>query len=194
MGAVPHPDDDRIEGERRVTEIFLERSFDSPLTAADVLSIASDTGWCFEMYDVAWRGSMLAADGRTLVCRFTAADVESARQALRKANADISVMWRGTVHEAPDARAGADANVLVERSFGESIELADLQAREDAHGWCLETRSVKFVRTFFSSDRRRMLCLYAAPDAEAVRQAQREAGMPTDRVWAFERIRPDAVA
>ena len=36
-----------------------------------------------------------------------------------------------------------------------------------------------------------MLCLYEAPDAESVRQAQREAGVPFERAWAFEAIRRD---
>jgi hypothetical protein len=36
-----------------------------------------------------------------------------------------------------------------------------------------------------------MLCLYQSPDAESVRAAQREAGLPVDRVWAFDRIAPE---
>jgi hypothetical protein len=52
---------------------------------------------------------------------------------------------------------------------------------------------VKFARTFFSADRRRMVCLYQAPDAESVRLAQREAAMPLDAVWAFERLGPDTM-
>ena len=59
------------------------------------------------------------------------------------------------------------------------------QAREDAHQWCLDTHGVSFVRTYFSQDRKRMICLYRAPDAEAVREAQRKAGMPLDAVWSF---------
>lgn len=29
-----------------------------------------------------------------------------------------------------------------------------------------------------------MVCIYAAPDAESVRSAQRQAGMPFETVWA----------
>ena len=63
------------------------------------------------------------------------------------------------------------------------------QAIEDAGAWCLETHRVKFARTFFSLDRTRMICLYQAPDAEAVRMAQRQAGMPMERVWACTQVR-----
>jgi len=35
-----------------------------------------------------------------------------------------------------------------------------------------------------------MICLYHAPDAESVRLAQRQAGMPLERVWAFHAVLP----
>jgi hypothetical protein len=92
------------------------------------------------------------------------------------------------VHEAP---VRGTPNVLVERSFADPVALADVQALEDANQWCLDVREVRFVRTYFSRDRRRMLCLYQSPDAESVRAAQREAGLPVDRVWAFDRIAPE---
>ena len=81
--------------------------------------------------------------------------------------------------------------MLVSRSFDRPADFAEIQAIEDAGAGCLEIHRVRFVRTYFSTDQRRMLCLYAAPDAESVRIAQREAGMPVDRVWAFRQFRPE---
>ena len=98
----------------------------------------------------------------------------------------------GTVHDAPgpDAPPVAQANVLVERSWDQPVTMAEIQAIEDAGSWCLETHRVKFVRTFFATDRTRMVCLYQAPDAESVRLAQRQAMMPVDSVWAFQTVQP----
>ena len=62
---------------------------------------------------------------------------------------------------------------------------------EDAGIECLNMRNVRFVRTYFSADRTRMLCLYDAPDAEMVRQAQREAGVPFDDAWSFVIVDPN---
>lgn len=59
-----------------------------------------------------------------------------------------------------------------------------LQDKENAAAWCLEEHRVRFVRSYFSKDRRAMFCEYDAPDAEAVRTAQRTAGMPFERVYA----------
>jgi len=73
--------------------------------------------------------------------------------------------------------------VVVERAWEEPAEIAAIQAIEDRGAWCLQRHAVRFVRSYFSADRRRMICLYEAPDAEAVRAAQQQAGMPLTRVW-----------
>lgn len=169
-------------------DLILERRFEPPLSPVDVLERASDSGWCFKMHRVQWEASYLASTGRTMICWFTAPDAEAARLALRRAGAEIARLWRGTVHDAPVA---ASPNVVVERSFTAPVVLDDIQAIESAAAWCLESHRVRFARTFFSADRKRMLCLYEAPDAESVRLAQREAAMPVDAVWAFRTLGPE---
>lgn len=172
----------------KATFMFLERTFDPPLTVDDVLTGSRKTAWCFELHNVTWHGSFLGAGGRKMLCWFSAIDAESTRMALRKAQADARVLWAGTVH---DGSESAEPNVLVERRFETPVELKDIQAIEDAGASCLQTHRVRFARTFFANDRKRMLCLYQAPDAEAVRVAQREAGMPVEAVWAFQRVGPE---
>jgi hypothetical protein len=73
--------------------------------------------------------------------------------------------------------------VVVERTFAEPVRFEDIQALEDRGAWCLEMHGVRFHKTYFSADRRRMICIYEAPDAESVRLAQTKAAMPFDRVW-----------
>jgi len=77
--------------------------------------------------------------------------------------------------------------VVVERHFEDPVEFSAIQALEDRGAWCLQEHHVRFLRTWFSKDRRRMVCFYEAPDAESVRIAQRKAGMPLDRVWTSTR-------
>lgn len=175
-----------------MTEVFLQRWFDPPLTPEAVREMAERSTGCFDLYRVEWRGSLLSSDGRRMVCRFTSPDTESTRTALRQVGELEYVPWPGSVHDSPSAdAASAEApNVVVERSFDEPVALEAIQAIEDAGASCLETHGVTFVRTFFSRDRKRMVCLYRAPDAEAVRIAQRQAGMPLDRVWSFRLVAP----
>jgi hypothetical protein len=78
------------------------------------------------------------------------------------------------------------ARVIVERQFDDPEPFDDLQAQEDRFAWCLEQHRVKFIRSYFSNDRRRMVCEYEAPDAEAVREVQRTAAMPFERIWTAE--------
>jgi len=73
--------------------------------------------------------------------------------------------------------------VMVERKFDEAQWFDDLQAQEVSFAWCAEQHQVTFIRSYFSRDRRRMICEYDAPDAEAVRKLQRTARMPFERIW-----------
>jgi len=170
-----------------MTEVFLERSFEEPVSDEIFASMVEASGGCYDLYRVGRRQSLLSLDGHRLLCWFSAPDTESMRLALRKTGETRGTLWPGTVHDSPVAGAPPPeaANVLVERSWDEPVTLDEIQAIEDAGAACLQTHDVEFARTFFSLDRRRMVCLYRAPDAEAVRVAQRKAGMPVDAVWSF---------
>jgi hypothetical protein len=176
------------------TYVFLERRFSPPLEPADVLALAAGAAGCFGMHRVNWRHSLLSSDGSRMLCSFDAPDMESARIAMRQSDVDTTNFWRGNIQNAPNVgpQDMRQANVLVERSFDAAVELSQIQDLEDAGLRCLEIRRVRFLRTFFSFDRKRMICLYAAPDAESVRQAQVEAGVPFDEAWAFQLIEPSA--
>lgn len=78
------------------------------------------------------------------------------------------------------------AIVVVERTLPAPASFEDLQAMEDAAAWCLELHSVTFKVSYFSRDRTRMICLYEAPDAEAVRKSQETAKLPFDAVWTAD--------
>ena len=173
-----------------MTDMFLERSFDPPLTLADLEKMVADGQGCFGLHRVDWVESLWSADSRKLVCHFRGPDAESVRIALRSIDADTTRLWRGSEHVAPGIKDTRSANVIVTRGFPEPVTLEDIQAIEDAGIGCLQTHRVRFERTFFSADRKRMVCLYSAPDAESVRMAQREAGMPLESVWTFRQFTP----
>lgn len=176
-----------------MSEILVERHWEKPLTDDDMLALFAAAGNCLAAHRCEWRGSLLSRDRHELFCHFSAPDAESVRIALREAGSPRGSTWPGTIHDAPGftEESLAQANVLVTRRFEQPVGLADIQAIEDAGAGCLENHRVRFVRTYFSTDRKRMMCLYRAPDAESVRIAQREAGMPVERVLAFRQFRPE---
>lgn len=171
-------------------DIVMERAFDPAIGTQDFYALARDAMGCLELYRAEWCESLLAEDGGALVCRFRAPDAESIRLLTRGDPSREKRVWGGSLHgEGP----GGLANVVVERSFEAAASMDELQAREEAAAWCLQEHRVSFLRSFFSADRRRMLCLYRAPDAESVRLAQQSARMPVERVWACRNYTPENI-
>lgn len=171
-----------------MTDIFDQSYHEQPLDDQAFWEKTRRSLSCLDLYRVTWRQSLLSTDGHHLVCWFDSPDAESTRLALRQAGSHEVAPWAGTVHDAPSPPAPPPeaANVVVERSFDAPVTLDEIQSIEDAGASCLEMRRVEFARTIFSRDQKRMICLYRAPDAEAVREAQREANMPFDAIWSFE--------
>jgi hypothetical protein len=177
----------RHEDATMLTNMLLRRTFDEPLSVADVVERARSSAWCYLLHKVDWRGSFLSMDGRALTCWFSAVDAESVRIALRQSGADTQFLFPCTVHKAAEPPI---PNVIVERSFQDPVTYEEVRLVAEAAVGCFETHQVRYARTLFSLDRKRMVCMYAAPDAESVRITQREAGLQVDKIWAFQWISP----
>lgn len=168
--------------------IVMQRTFTPPLEEQDFFQMAEETFDCLDLYRAQWRETLMSCDGSRMICCFEAPDAESVRQLSRDDGALDKQVWSGTFHGARDDTL---ATVVVERDFEEPGSMEELQAREEAAAWCLEQHRVKFLHSLFSMDRKRMVCLYQAPDAESVRRAQETAGMPVSRIWACRHFTPE---
>jgi len=73
--------------------------------------------------------------------------------------------------------------IVVEREYDPPMEPAALDALVAVEKPCLRTRDVTLVHSYLSKDGRRGVCVFEGPDAESVREANREAGVPFVRVW-----------
>ena len=178
-----------------MTFVVAERTFPAPQTVDLVQQSIRDAGGCNALYGITHLGSLLGPDGRQVVCLYRAPDAEVVRSSSHRLRAPYDRVWSATLHgpvgpdpvtAGPPSQRTGDApaeTVLVSRAFDAPIVFEDLQAQEDAQAWCLHSYRVRFLQSLVALDRRRMLCLYAAPDAEAVRHAQRGAGLPFEQVW-----------
>ncbi|MFV8816430.1 DUF4242 domain-containing protein [Haliea sp. E17] len=171
-------------------DVVLERVFDPPLDKAAFVAMGETAMGCLDLYRASWFESFLAVDGSRLLCRFQAPDAEAIRLVTRGDSPREKHVWSGSVH---GPNLASLANVVVERSFAAPASMDELQAREEAAAWCLEEYRVTFLRSFFSTDFRRMLCVYQAPDAESVRRTQEQAEMPFERVWACRNFTPENI-
>ncbi len=115
-------------------------------------------------------------DRRRMICLYEAPDAESVRLAAGEGRRAVRDGWAaaGRPPRGRRARRRRDrgrAHVLP-RPFDEAA------IRDAAAGgaWCLEQHGCRIVWTYLSGDGRRCLCVFEAPDAESVRQAQRQIG------------------
>ena len=81
---------------------------------------------------------------------------------------------------------------IIERRFAEELELdaagaAALKEINDSSG-------VNWLFSFLSADKKKTYCLYEAPNATAIREAARRAGLPADVVVEVTELRPEAFA
>ena len=80
--------------------------------------------------------------------------------------------------------------VVVERVLDRPHSFAELESKERSAASCFNLQQVRPLRRYFSKDRKRLICLYEAPDAEAVRSANRKAGLPFESVWSADVFYP----
>jgi hypothetical protein len=173
-------------------DVLMERHWAEPLSEVALFDMFGASGHCLALHRCDWQGSWLSKDGHELFCHFRCPDAESLRIAMQQAGSPRGRVWVSTIHDAPGCNDGelTQANVLVTRSFEQPVRFEELQAREDAGQSCLQLHRVRFARSYFSIERKRMLCLYRAPDADSVRFAQHQASMPVERVLPVRRYAP----
>ncbi len=74
-------------------------------------------------------------------------------------------------------------HVIVERTFDEPLDMKYVEDLRHKYEWCREQNRIEYVNGYLSADRKRMVCIYRAPDAESVRRYNRQAGLRFDAVW-----------
>ena len=82
---------------------------------------------------------------------------------------------------------------IIERNFAESLNAsaADYAAIIEIN----EQAGVKWLYSFLSADKRKTYCLYEAASGDAIREAARRAGLPSDVVIELAgELRPELLA
>lgn len=165
--------------------VVVEWQANTPYTPETLREASGAVSWCHRLYDVTHLRSYLGNGGRDIVCIFAAPDAEAVRRAGRQSGSPVHTVWTAQVVASPDASltpADGRTAVLVGRRFDQPADFDALQAMEEKGGWCLREHGVRHLRSYIAQDCRRLLCLYEAPDAEAVRTAQRRIGMPFEHI------------
>jgi hypothetical protein len=170
--------------------VVVERLFPSPVSFEEIAASREAGRWCADLYGVSHLRAYIEPAGLRTVCIYRAPDVQAVRNINHRLGGTYERMWRGSMHvdggdPDPSSTPGREDEVLavVERSLQAGTGLAELSRIEAGGRWCMDQHRIRFLCTYVAADSGRMLCVYAAPDAESVRIAQRTIGMPVDRVW-----------
>ena len=78
------------------------------------------------------------------------------------------------------------AHLIVETSFQEPFTDEQHNAFGARLDPCLEAHGARWMRSYLSTDRTRLVCEFEAADAEMVRRSFRSAGIDFERVWTAE--------
>ena len=73
--------------------------------------------------------------------------------------------------------------IVLEREFPEPLSPEDVP-RMAAEAQCLDLYRVTPVRSYLTADGKRMVCVFQAPDAEALRAVARVNDFPSATVWS----------
>ena len=80
--------------------------------------------------------------------------------------------------------------IIIEHRFEDRpFDIDRYNDAQRTNAWCLETHGVRHVVSYVTPDARRMICVFEAPDAEAVRRTARELGYKYDRLWPATIVR-----
>jgi hypothetical protein len=82
-------------------------------------------------------------------------------------------------------------HMIVETLYDPPASDEEIDANATKLDPCLQGHDVRWIRSYMSLDRRRRICIFEAPDADAVRVSYRSAGVKFERVWPAEEIRED---
>jgi hypothetical protein len=162
-----------------VSVVLVERSFAQPVDFDDFRGRGVS---CLEAHRARFLRAYFSRDRLRMICLFEAPDAESVRVAQEKSGLPFEAAWTARVvphgADVPDGEA-----IVVERTLARPVDEAAILEAADRGEWCLEQRRCRSVSTYLSGDGLRVVCVYAGPDAESVRQAQKQIGLPFDLAW-----------
>ncbi|CAN1210218.1 DUF4242 domain-containing protein [Tumidithrix helvetica PCC 7403] len=172
--------------------VIVETLSDSPLILEELTDPHSLVLKCLAERNATWRYSLLSSDRHRMICTFEAPDAESVRESYRKGGGFFSHIWSGELMlPESDPPLHDDTSLKIfEVTFSEGLTQEQWDEANRHVLPCYAERGVEWVQSYVSRDRTRVVCELNAPDAEAIREAHRKAGVPCDRVWSALLIKP----
>jgi Protein of unknown function (DUF4242) len=81
---------------------------------------------------------------------------------------------------------------MIERNFAEQMALTKEVA--EAAIPVIEAEGNKWLSSFLSADKKKMYCLYEAPNPDTILAAAKRLGLPADVIIPVDEVRPEQFA
>jgi hypothetical protein len=173
--------------------VVVERSYEAELTRAELEARVQAAAVCSQRQRARLRYSLLARGGLRAVCMYDAPDAESVRAVQHSADLPYDRIWSAQQlnheHGTPNPRY---ETVLVEREFATPVTPALAEAASRAAQGCYQRNRSIATESLLALDGMRMFCLFRAPDAESVRNANLQWNAPFVRAWTAIVLEPNA--
>jgi hypothetical protein len=165
--------------------ILVERRFDQPVRFEDIQRLEDEGAWCLEAYKVRFLKTFFSRDRQRMLCLYEAPDAEAVRLAEDQAHVPYDRAWTCTQLQGTHPATGAPGfeYVIVERAFPAPVTADFISNALNRAGWCLDLHRTTYVESYLGRTGTKMVCLFQAPDAEAVRLANQQAGVSYADVW-----------
>lgn len=175
-----------------MNRVVVERSFEQPANIEELSLRERAVASCLSERGVSWIETFVSVDARRMLCVYEAPDAEAVRYTQDRAGLPYQRAWSGQLIEPsspPEPIAGYSL-VMVERDLpADTTQEQFLRVALGAAG-CMQSHRVRFYRSVFGGDSGKCACVYSAPDAESVRIANVESGLPMRRAWSATRHAP----
>ena len=175
-----------MRSEVLMADVILERQFNPRLSPEDFRAMAMESADCVPLYRVTWRESLMAADGRRLLCLFEAPDTE----AVRMVATDPQPGPKSPGLARCTTRAGRRCHVVVERRFANPVTVADSAGQGRRRRLVPAAAPRQLPAHFLLAGWQGDVLPVPGTGCGGIRLAQSKAGMPMERVWACQAFSP----
>lgn len=174
-----------------MTIVCVERTYPEPVSFEHIHCMLGSLQWCLDANQGRPLIHGIDSTGLRSLCLYEAPDVDAIRRVGKQMAVEPEpTIWPASMHgpwrdtaALPRLQEGESTFALLDRRFERPVSFEEFGEEEEAHNSCLPLYGTRFLATLFSLDRTRMVCLYAAPDLEAVRSVNRTARYPFTEAW-----------
>jgi len=165
--------------------VVVERTFEQPVQLDDIHAFEGAGSWCLSAHRVRPLKTLVSRDQRRMLCVYEAPDAEAVRLAEGEVRAPFDRAWTCSHlrNDSPGDQDPAAELIVVERLFPEPVTPEFFAKALREKGWCLDLHRAEYVEGYLATDGLRAVCVFRAPDAESVRLANDQAGVPYAKVW-----------